>query len=505
MARTLQDHLFGPGKKRILAIDGGGARGILACGILKRIETILASRLPMEQRKDFRLHQYFDLIGGTSTGSILAAGLAIGLSVDDLQKLYLQLCPRIFKYNDRGGVAKPRFEAGVLAEELQRVLREDAGRPLPLQLGASADRGQLISLGSPAIHTGFAVFSKRIDTGSQWTLTNNPRWRYYNKDSARAYAQRMGQRFEEGQSFRDNALFPLASLVQASAAAPTYFAQVGIDVMAARAEGSLGVLLQNEPGVFVDGALSGRNTPALQMFLMARHPAFGFEWPANEDDLMLISVGTGWWRPKVTDAIVGLKPFNQQAKEAFRAIDTLQTLIHDSSLTAIQTMQALSRHPLDPRKRWRIDGEVEEMLVDGGSPFLAAEKPLLRFRRMDVRLEDDDLEALLGKPVAEEQRELGLTPKRTPRKLADELSKAAAAWGQSAPVMRLRELAEYDEDVLRLHYHLGQKYAERAVDEEDFPRAFDPPGMGAPDGSDTATVVDPAAPRGGGLFGLGRK
>jgi patatin-like phospholipase/acyl hydrolase len=39
-------------------------------------------------REDFLLCDYFDLIGGTSTGSIIAAGLACGMSVDRLKRLY---------------------------------------------------------------------------------------------------------------------------------------------------------------------------------------------------------------------------------------------------------------------------------------------------------------------------------------------------------------------------------------------------------------------------------
>ena len=68
MARlTREQHLFGPGPKRILALDGGGIRGVISLGILKAIETLLAARAP--NKEDFRLAHYFDLIAGTSTGS----------------------------------------------------------------------------------------------------------------------------------------------------------------------------------------------------------------------------------------------------------------------------------------------------------------------------------------------------------------------------------------------------------------------------------------------------
>lgn len=487
MVRTLDDHLFGPGPKRVLAIDGGGARGILACGILKGIETRLKTRLPPAQRSQFRLHQYYDLIGGTSTGAILAAGLAIGLSVDDLRQLYLSLCPKIFAHTDVKGVRKPRFDARKLASELDRLLREDGGVALPLRLGGAAT-GNLITLGSPALRTGFAVFAKRINTGSAWSLTNNPRWRYYNEEAGRAYSERMNKAFYPGQP---NADFPLARLIQASAAAPTYFESVGLGVEAVQREGSEGIQIPDiDPdAVFVDGALSGRNTPALQMLFMVRHPAFGFDWKATEDDLLLTSVGTGWWRPLVTNDTVALNPFHKQAKEAFRAVDTLQTMIHDSSLSALTILQSMSRHPLDSEKRWTIDGEVDELLLENNTPFLLTHSAMLRFRRLDVRLTDKDLDHLFDGSLDTKIRADHLTPAPLQRDDAKRLEAQAKAWGQPPIIMRLRELAENDVSVLRLLYDIGSKYGDSAIDESDFPEKFNPPGMGNPDGSDIASIV----------------
>ena len=67
MAMTLEDHLFNHGPKRILALDGGGIRGILSIQILKEIETVLRARYGNETL----LSDYYDLIGGTSTGAII--------------------------------------------------------------------------------------------------------------------------------------------------------------------------------------------------------------------------------------------------------------------------------------------------------------------------------------------------------------------------------------------------------------------------------------------------
>jgi len=72
------------GPKRILTIDGGGVRGIVALAFLERIE------LAVRKQHGVRcLAEHFDLIAGTSTGSIIASLLALGKSVEDIRSLYL--------------------------------------------------------------------------------------------------------------------------------------------------------------------------------------------------------------------------------------------------------------------------------------------------------------------------------------------------------------------------------------------------------------------------------
>src|SRR6185437_17066456 len=67
MPLTKEQHLDPKaGPKRILALDGGGIRGILTLEFLKAVESLVRQRLG----EDALLCDYFDLIGGTSTGSI---------------------------------------------------------------------------------------------------------------------------------------------------------------------------------------------------------------------------------------------------------------------------------------------------------------------------------------------------------------------------------------------------------------------------------------------------
>ena len=93
MKKSFQEHIDPTsGPKNILSLDGGGIRGALTLGYLKKIETILQEK----HGTDYLLSDHFDLIGGTSTGSIIAAGLASGFKVDKLVELYMDLGGKIF-------------------------------------------------------------------------------------------------------------------------------------------------------------------------------------------------------------------------------------------------------------------------------------------------------------------------------------------------------------------------------------------------------------------------
>ena len=79
---TRDEHFNALGPKRILALDGGGLRGILTLGILRHVERVLDERHGGDA--SFRLCHYFDLIAGTSTGAIIAAALALEMSVEEV-------------------------------------------------------------------------------------------------------------------------------------------------------------------------------------------------------------------------------------------------------------------------------------------------------------------------------------------------------------------------------------------------------------------------------------
>src|SRR5918996_1178202 len=97
-AMALQDKLTGTGPKKLLAIDGGGIRGVIALEVLARIEELLG-----KGDRGFRLADYFDLIAGPGPGATIAAGLSLGMSVDEIRRFYLASGAEMF---DKAGLLR---------------------------------------------------------------------------------------------------------------------------------------------------------------------------------------------------------------------------------------------------------------------------------------------------------------------------------------------------------------------------------------------------------------
>jgi hypothetical protein len=227
---------------RLLSIDGGGLKGLIPAESLIAIETQLdaltGQSLPLSDR--------FDLIGGTSTGAILAVGLALGLKAADLRDFYLKFGKQIFTK-----VFLPRrfwhsYPSGPLEQQLKDVFGEDT------------------TLGSSKLRTNILIVSKNVTLGTTWFFTNNPKGKY----------------------FANNRGLPLWQIVRASSAAPTYFPPRTISV-----PDNAG---QPEDYEFIDGGVSSYNNPSMQVFLEATDPKYQFGWPTGASKLLLMSLGTGF-------------------------------------------------------------------------------------------------------------------------------------------------------------------------------------------------------------------
>lgn len=104
--------------KRVLAVDGGGIRGVLPASFLASVEHQL----------DAPVVGYFDLIVGTSTGGIIALSLGAGLSAVEIRNFYVERGPRIFPgkrwTRKLRGLATARYDEKQLRSELEDVLGE---------------------------------------------------------------------------------------------------------------------------------------------------------------------------------------------------------------------------------------------------------------------------------------------------------------------------------------------------------------------------------------------
>jgi predicted acylesterase/phospholipase RssA len=378
----------------VLALDGGGARGLLTLGVLAQLERELGER--SGDPNNFRLAHYFDLIGGTSTGAIIATTLALEWRVRDVVDLYFKLLPAIFARPQVPGplrVLMPAFKNKALTDALNEHL---------------GDR----TLNSESLKTGLAIHAKRIDSGSAWILVNNPDWCYFNSrgDSTGV----------------PNSEFYLRDLVQGSAAAPTYFADVRIP-LARNKRGRIASYAH-----FFDGGVSPNNNPAQQLLMTVTEPAFGFNWKTGENDLLIWSVGTGYVRKR-------FEKRDRKRRSSAKSIGDFRRLLYPSKVMAalegynhdicqqqITTLQALSR----PRFPWYVNSEVR---MQAGTPLLS-QQPVLTFQRLDARLEIDEEEYLRPEHI---ERLLGRTMK-------------------AKEVEQLRKLDIKDPELLDILYRTGE-------------------------------------------------
>ena len=115
----------------ILSVDGGGFRGLFAAHVLKR----------MEETSDIDWGRDFGMMAGTSTGAILTAGLAAGLSAADLTAFYLDRGDSIFRRRtlsrfDIFRLCMSRYGKKTLKKSLEEVFEDktlgDIDTPLVL-------------------------------------------------------------------------------------------------------------------------------------------------------------------------------------------------------------------------------------------------------------------------------------------------------------------------------------------------------------------------------------
>ncbi|NEQ71674.1 MAG: patatin-like phospholipase family protein [Okeania sp. SIO2C9] len=231
---------------RILCLDGGGIRGVMPARILEKIEEQLGGRL-----KD-----HFDLIAGTSTGSILAVGIALGKSPKELYNLYFEKGLQIFPYQKlfspkrlplifKYGLSAPKFSD----EGLISVLKEQFGEATFADLTPKSDQGK------PPL---------KVLVPSYDTIARNPimfkSWFHH-----RWYAQ-----------------VPVWEICVSSASAPTYFP-------AHRIEKNGQVYSLIDGGVCANNPVSCAVAEAIRILRESPNQSLG----SVIDQIQVISIGTG--------------------------------------------------------------------------------------------------------------------------------------------------------------------------------------------------------------------
>jgi hypothetical protein len=327
--RTRDEHFSNDGTpKRILALDGGGLRGIVTLAFLAEIESMLRAR--HGGAESFRLSHYFDLIAGTSTGSIIAAALARGMTIAEITQKYLDLGRRVFQKSWlRQGYFRAFYNEAGLIEELKQVY------------------GANTALGDASLQTGVLIVTKRLDTGSAWPISNNPRGQYY---ATRPDSQVIA-----------NSNYPLWQVVRASTAAPRFFDPEKIEINRGK-PGETPVV-----GEFVDGGLSPFNNPALQALMYVTLDGYRVGWPTGADKLLVVSVGTGSADPAMAPAKLAVE---HAVKSLFSLMDDCAALVE----TLLQWMSA-------SRTARVIDREAGDLRQD-----LIAAAPLIHYQRYNVAL-----------------------------------------------------------------------------------------------------------------------
>lgn len=213
--------------KQILSVDGGGIRGIIP----------LACLVQLEAREGRPSREIFDMIAGTSTGAVIAAGLSLGISARGMLALYRNLAEAAFQALPFWKVAlnlgNHRFSNAFIRKTLTEI---GADRPLN-------------SLPVDVLITGKNVRTSQTD----FFVRDNP-----------GNAGRWGELL-------------LSDAVLASIAAPTYFP-------------AHTATLQGVSYTWVDGGVGVAGNPSYHAAVEAMHYTAGAFPPG---DTRLLSFGTG--------------------------------------------------------------------------------------------------------------------------------------------------------------------------------------------------------------------
>lgn len=183
-----------PGQRglRILSIDGGGTRAIMAFEALKQLKRTTGCEI----------HELFDIIGGTSTGAIIAASIGIThKTVEEVELLYRDMIGKVFAKHPVNGpkmlLTRAYYDTGVLESTLQR----ECGKGVFIDSLAEENMNRVFVVSSIMSRT-----PKRLHVFRNYTYPLGHESRYYGTVEAQLW---------EG--------------LRASSAAPTFFSEIRVN------------------------------------------------------------------------------------------------------------------------------------------------------------------------------------------------------------------------------------------------------------------------------------
>jgi uncharacterized protein len=202
------------GSRKLLALDGGGIRGLISIEVLAELESQIKAGLvstgKLTANDPFVLADYFDYIAGTSTGAIIATALSTGMSVDEIRQFYEASGEAMFEMGRPLKYLKKwlnsRYQDNILTKILRNIFwyskYEDKALANILQKTFGVDT----RFGEGSLKTLLMLVMRNVTTDSPWPLSNNPKAKYNDRDRLDC-----------------NLYLPLWKLVRASTAAPTFF------------------------------------------------------------------------------------------------------------------------------------------------------------------------------------------------------------------------------------------------------------------------------------------
>ena len=236
----------------ILTIDGGGIRGYFSAYLLERIQ----------QELDINFSDYFDLIAGTSTGSIIAAALATDYPLNKVTNIYKEKGKDIFKPQrfSFGGLWKAKYSNKCLIEELEKVFENKT---------LSNTNTKLLIPAIDLINSQVHVFKSNY--------------------------------LEE---FVRDVNVPIKEAVLASCSAPTYFKPTSIDPFLL-ADGGLWA---NDPSLVAYVEATGKlKIPAEDVRILSIGSGVGEHYYSHENADAKWGAITGWGGAQIVDLILNLQ------------------------------------------------------------------------------------------------------------------------------------------------------------------------------------------------------